>query len=138
MKKIIAIAAVIAAIVGSAFATSSCTKQAGDFMYEVKVDFPDNFDVLKSKFDDAFKEAGCDKLSPTSSLWHLNGEKNACDAKVKKAFLAKAQDIDNNRGNYGLAGALALKGQKVTLEAQYGDEKYTLATYTFQKDDAKE
>ena len=134
MKKIIAIAAVIAALVGAAFATSSCTKQAGDFIYEVKVDFFDNMDVLSSKFDDAFKEAGCDKIS---SLWHLNGEKNACDAKVKKAFLAKAKDIDNNRSNYGLAGLLALKGQKVTLEAQYGSEKYTLATYTFQQDDAK-
>ena len=134
MKKIIAIAAVIAAIVGSAFATSSCTKQTGDFMYEVKVDFFDNFDVLKSKFDDAFKEAGCDQIS---SLWHLNGEKSACDTKVKNAFLAKAKDIDSNRSKYGLAGALALKGQKVTLEAQYGNEKYTLATYTFQQDDAK-
>jgi len=131
MKKFIAIIAAVVAML----CTSSCVEQKGDFIYDVKVSFFDNFDVLTRQFDQAFKDAGCDLVG---SYWHLNGDKSSCDSRVKNAFLAKAQDIDNNRGNYGLAGLLALKGETVTLSAQWGSDKYELAKYTFQKDDVKD
>jgi len=128
MKKFFAKLVAVVAVLGAMLATSSCTEQKGDFIYEVNVDFFDNFDILKRGFDQAFKDAGCDLMG---SYWHLNGEKNSCDSKVKNSFLARAQAIDNDRSLISLP--LDLKGQTVTLTAQWGSDKYTLATYTFQK-----
>jgi hypothetical protein len=128
MKKLIATIAVVVAILGAMFSTSSCVEQKGDFIYDVKVDFFDNMDILTRSFDKAFQDAGCDLLG---SYWHLNGEKNACDAKVKNAFLARAQAIDNDRSLILLP--LDLKGQTVTLNVSWGSDKYELAKYTFQK-----
>lgn len=127
MKKIFAIAAVIAAL----FATSSCVKLEGDFMYSVEVSFFDNMDILSSSFDKAFASAGCRN---ESGYWILSGEKGTCDSKVKKAFLDRAKDIDLNRdAQDGLVKILDLKGETVTLKAQWGSDKYVLATYTFTK-----
>ena len=128
MKKLIATIAAVAAILGAMLCTNSCVEQKGDFIYDVKVDFFDNMDILTRGFDKAFKDAGCDLLG---SYWHLNGEKNSCDSKVKNAFLARAQAIDNDRSLITLP--LDLKGQTVTLNASWGSDKYVLATYTFQK-----
>lgn len=128
MKKFFAKIVAVVAVLGAMLATSSCVEQKGDFIYDVKVDFFDNFDVLKRGFDQAFKDAGCDQLG---SYWHLNGEKNSCNSKVKNSFLARAQAIDNDRSLISLP--LDLKGQTVTLTAQWGSDEYTLATYTFQK-----
>lgn len=127
MKKIIAIAAVIAAL----FVTSSCAKQEGDFMYDVEISFFDNFDVLSRGFDKAFESAGCTNVS---GHWMLSGEKNSCDKKVKEAFLARAKDIDLNReAQEGMISLLDLKGETVKLKAQWGTDKYELASYTFTK-----
>jgi len=127
MKKLFAIAAVIAAL----FVSSSCVKQQGDFMYSVEVSFFDNFDVLKNSFDKAFASAGCRN---EAGYWMLSGEKNSCDNKVKNAFLERAKDIDLNReAQEGLVKLLDLKGETVTLKAQWGSEKYDLASYTFTK-----
>lgn len=128
MKKLIATIAAVAAILGAMLCSNSCVEQKGDFIYDVQVDFFDNMDILTRGFDQAFKDAGCDLMS---NYWHLNGEKNACDAKVKNAFLARAQAIDNDRSLILLP--LDLKGQTVTLNAQYGSDKYELAKYTFTK-----
>lgn len=128
MKKFFAKLVAVVAVLGAMLATSSCVEQKGDFIYEVNVDFFDNFDILKRGFDQAFKDAGCDLIG---SYWHLNGEKNSCDSKVKNSFLARAQAIDNDRSLISLP--LDLKGQTVTLTVQWGNDKYTLATYTFQK-----
>ena len=128
MKKLIATIAAVAAILGAMLCTNSCVEQKGDFIYDVKVDFFDNMDILTRGFDQAFKDAGCDLLG---SYWHLNGEKNSCDSKVKNAFLARAQAIDNDRSLITLP--LDLKGQTVTLNVSWGSDKYVLATYTFQK-----
>ena len=128
MKKLIATIAAVAAILGAMLCTNSCVEQKGDFIYDIKVDFFDNMDILTRGFDQAFKDAGCDLLG---SYWHLNGEKNSCDSKVKNAFLARAQAIDNDRSLITLP--LDLKGQTVTLNVSWGSDKYVLATYTFQK-----
>ena len=128
MKKFFAKLVAVVAVLGAMLATSSCVEQKGDFIYEVNVDFFDNFDILKRGFDQAFKDAGCDLLG---SYWHLNGDKKSCDSKVKNSFLARAQAIDNDRSLISLP--LDLKGKTVTLTAQWGNDKYTLATYTFQK-----
>ena len=127
MKKIIAIAAAIAAL----FVTSSCVQQEGDFMYDVEISFFDNFDVLSRSFDKAFESAGCTNVS---GHWMLKGEKNSCDKKVKEAFLARAKDIDLNRdAQEGMVKLLDLKGETVKLKAQWGTDKYELASYTFTK-----
>ncbi|MBO6096309.1 MAG: hypothetical protein J6P56_03225 [Bacteroidales bacterium] len=128
MKKVIATIAAVVAILGAMFSTSSCVEQKGDFIYDVKVSFFDNMDILSRSFDQAFKDAGCDLMG---SYWHLNGEKNTCDSRVKNAFLARAQAIDNDRSLIALP--LDLKGETVTLNVQWGSDKYELAKYTFQK-----
>ena len=128
MKKLIATIAAVAAILGAMLCSNSCVEQKGDFIYDVKVDFFDNMDILTRSFDQAFKDAGCDLMG---SYWHLNGEKNTCDSRVKNAFLARALAIDNDRSLILLP--LDLKGQTVTLNVSWGSDKYELAKYTFQK-----
>lgn len=127
MKKIFAVAALIASL----FLANSCVEMKGDFMYDLKVSFFDNFDILTRGFDKAFQEAGCHL---EGSYWMLSGEKNACDSKVKNAFLARAKDIDLNReAQEGMIKILDLKGETITLTAQWGSDKYELASYTFTK-----
>ena len=105
-------------------------------LYHVEVSFFDNFDVLTSAMDKGFEDAGFTRVS--GHYWKLNGEKNANNRKAKETFEARAKYIDENRDKIGFAGALALKGEKVTLKYTYGDEKdAVLATYTFVKEDAK-
>jgi len=127
MKRIFAVAALVASL----FLANSCVEMKGDFIYDLKVSFFDNFDVLTRGFDKAFEEAGC---RMEGSYWMLSGEKNACDSKVKNAFLARAKDIDLNReAQEGLIKYLDLKGETITLTAQWGSEKYELGSYTFTK-----
>lgn len=130
MKKLIATIAAVAAILGAMLCTNSCVEQKGDFIYDVKVSFFDNMDITSRAFDQAFKDAGCDLMG---SYWHLNGEKNACDSRVKNAFLARAQALDNDRSLAPGLSILDLKGETVTLNVQWGSDKYELAKYTFQK-----
>lgn len=129
MKKFFTFA--IIAVV-SALCFTSCTKEMGDVLYHVEVSFFDNFDVLTSAMDKGFEDAGFTHVS--SHYWKLNGEKNANNRKAKQTFEDRAKYIDDNRDKIGFAGALALKGETVTLKYTYSDEKdVTLATYTFQK-----
>ena len=133
MKKFFTFA--IIAVV-SALCLTSCTKEMGDVIYHVEVSFFDNFDVLTSAMDKGFEDAGFTRVS--GHYWKLNGEKNANNRKAKETFEARAKYIDENRDKIGFAGALALKGEKVTLKYTYSDEKdAVLATYTFVKEDAK-
>ena len=129
MKKFLAIAAVVVALWAALSSATSCVTMQGDFIYDLEISFFDNLDILRRGFDKGFEAAGCDKLG---SNWHLNGEKNSCDSRVKNAFLNRAQQIDKDRSQISLP--LDLKGETVTLKAQYGTDTYVLATYTFKED----
>ena len=130
MKRIYALAIAALVLLCAMFSVSSCVTVQGDFIYETKISFFDNLDILGRALDKGFENAGCDKLG---SYWHLNGEKNSCDKRVKEAFLNRAQAIDKDRSQMTIP--LALKGESVTLWVQYGSDKYSLATYTFVEDD---
>ena len=121
----------------SALSFNSCTKESGDVLYHVEVSFFDNMDLLTSQVDVGFQEAGFTKVS--NHYWKLNGEKNANNKKAKQVFQARCKYIDENRDKIGFAGALALKGEKVTLYYTFGsgEDNVVLDTYTFVKEDAE-